>query len=180
VAPKGDRRVDTRRLDGVAGGGAPRRLIRTAEADDVLGMVQLSERKRREYERVRPQFWRMGVDSRTVQKAYFESIIASTLKICLVHEDGGRIDGFLVADLRPPPPVYDPGGLICVIDDFAVAQPELWNGIGRNLLTEVMALARERGAVQAVVVCGHHDEPKRRMLEATGFPLVSEWRIRAL
>ena len=43
-----------------------------------------------------------------------------------------------------------------------------------------MALARERGAVQAVVVCGHHDEPKRRMLEATGFPLVSEWRIRAL
>jgi GNAT superfamily N-acetyltransferase len=90
------------------------------------------------------------------------------------------IDGFVIAFLHDVPPVYDPGGRTCTIDDFTVASPHLWPSVGRDLLLAAADAIRELGAAQIVVVCGHHDEPKRAMLEAAGWPVASEWRVRAL
>ena len=49
---------------------------------------------------------------------------------------------------------------------------------GRELLAAARQAAEERGAVQTVVVCGHRDEAKRRMLAGEGFSLASEWYVR--
>ena len=85
--------------------------------------------------------------------------------IALVHESAGSIDGFVIAALMDAPPVYDPGGLTCLIDDFVVADGRDWQTIGLALLAEANRQARERGAAQTVVVCGHQDQPKSKSKE---------------
>lgn len=78
------------------------------------------------------------------------------------------------------PPVYDPGGPTCLIDDFAVAVPEQWPTVGVDLLGALRRTARERGAAQVVVVCGHLDGPKRTALEHSGLSIASEWWVAPL
>ena len=77
-------------------------------------------------------------------------------------------------------PVYDPGGKTCLVDDFAVDSAGDWTTVGNALLAAALQEARERGAVQAVVVCGHRDDPKRHMLAGDGFSIASEWYVREI
>jgi hypothetical protein len=42
--------------------------------------------------------------------------------------------GFLIATLIPAPPVYDPGGRTCLIDDFVVIPAANWLTTGVELL----------------------------------------------
>lgn len=77
----------------------------------------------------------------------------------------------------PSPPVYDPGGTTGLIDDFAVETTELWATCGRALLVEAATRARDRGAVQLVVVTATL-EPKKRMLADAGLKVASEWFTR--
>jgi GNAT superfamily N-acetyltransferase len=149
--------------------------IRNAEPGDVPRLVELSEQKRIEYERYQPTFWRKAADSREKQTPFLAHQIRRENVIALVHDLGAEIDGFVIATLMPAPPVYDPGGLTCLIDDFAVAEGSAWQSIGAALLHEVRREAAARGAVQAVVVCGHRDVPKREMLAGSGFTIASEW-----
>jgi len=86
----------------------------------------------------------------------------------------------VIATVVEAPPVYDPGGLTCLVDDFVVADPREWETIGATLLSEANRQARERGAVQAVIVCGHQDQPKRAMLAAGGFSVASEWYVKEI
>jgi hypothetical protein len=67
-----------------------------------------------------------------------------------------------------------------LINDFCLAAPEEWMTVGRQLLEHISVQARHRGATQAVVVCGHLDQPKRELLFATGATLASEWFIQEL
>ena len=90
-------------------------------------------------------------------------------------ESGAKIEGFLIATLNAAPPVYDPGGTTCAIDDFCVSSPDKWLAVGKPLLDAAMEQARQSGAVQAVVVCGHWDASKREMLQSLGSTMVSEW-----
>jgi hypothetical protein len=69
----------------------------------------------------------------------------------------------------------DRGGATCSVDDFALASPELWETVGRERLEEAISRARERGAVQTLVVCGPQDQPKRAMLRSMGHEVASEW-----
>jgi hypothetical protein len=94
-----------------------------------------------------------------------------------VHQTDRRIDGFLTGQLVPPPPVYDPGGLTCVVDDFALERQNDWPTVGYELLAELRKRARDRGAVQIVVVSAPEDEEKGRMLDEAGMTVVSEWRV---
>jgi GNAT superfamily N-acetyltransferase len=151
--------------------------IRNAEPGDVPRLVELSEQKRIEYERYQPTFWRKAADSRERQTPFLAHQIRRENVIALVHEVGEAIDGFIIATLMPAPPVYDPGGLTCLIDDFAMAEGSGWQGIGAALLREVRREAAARGAVQAVVVCGHRDSLKREMLAGAGFTIASEWYV---
>jgi GNAT superfamily N-acetyltransferase len=86
----------------------------------------------------------------------------------------------VIASLVDAPPVYDPGGLTCVIDDFVVADAREWQSLGGALLSEANRQAQARGAVQTVVVCGHQDQPKRSMLADLGFSIASEWYVKGI
>ncbi len=154
--------------------------IRKAMPEDVPPMVALSGRMRREYAAYQPVFWREADNSDAIQAPFFEAQIAQPENIVLVGEQEGTVAGFVIATLRPAPPVYAPGGLTCIIDDFAVANPADWKGIGSALLDAVAQEAKTRGAVQMVVVCGHLDQPKREMLAAHGYAIASEWQVRPL
>jgi GNAT superfamily N-acetyltransferase len=140
----------------------------------------LSEQKRAAYEAFQPVFWRKATESRAAQTPYFEELIRRDNILALVHETDGAIDAFVIAALVPAPSVYDPGGLTCMIDDFCVCEASDWEAAGRALLNRVAALAVERGAAQAVVVCGHLDQPKRAMLAAAGFGIASEWYVKPI
>ncbi len=152
--------------------------IRPAQLSDVPAMVNLSEQKRMEYQEYQPRFWRKAVDAREKQLPFFEHLIERDDVITLVCESDGEIEGFIIADFVKAPPVYDPGGPTCRVDDFCIADENKWNHIGRALLDEVQRLAREQGAAQTVVVCGHRDQPKGAMLAALGFSIASEWYVR--
>jgi GNAT superfamily N-acetyltransferase len=152
-------------------------MIRIAIHTDISQMAALSEKKRMEYEAYAPMFWRRAADSMEKQKPYFAAQLAGENAICCVSEVNGEIDGFIIAQVGEAPPVYDPGGLVCVVDDFVVAEPALWNTVGRDLLDEARRMARLRGAELAVVVCGQMDVPKREMLQAAGLYVASEWWV---
>jgi hypothetical protein len=59
------------------------------------------------------------------------------------------------------PPVYDPGGTVCVVDRVVGEQT--------RLLRDAMAQADERGDVVLTVVCGDDDSDLAGQLSATGF-----------
>ena len=154
--------------------------IRTAEADDVAGMVALSERYRQQLEHYQPVFWRKAPGSDAAQASYFQSLLQRPEVIAIVHRAVTGLAGFLVATLDEAPPVYAPGGLTCTIDDFCVAEELHWPITGATLLNEAVRRARERGAIQVVVVCPHRDQAKRTLLAAEGLAIASEWHTRAL
>ena len=152
--------------------------IRKAQLADVPQLVELSENRRSAYEKYQPIFWRKAEDSHKIQSPYFEQLIAKQGVIALVHENNREIDGFVIAAVVSAPPVYDPGGLACVIDGFCVAEEDQWQTLGTVLMREAAQRAKEQGAVQVVVVCGHLDQHKRSMLVAGGFTIASEWYVR--
>jgi GNAT superfamily N-acetyltransferase len=150
--------------------------VRRAGSNDIEAMVLLAAKKREQYRDYSPTFHRPADDAIELQRPWFEHLVEDDHVGTLVHEDeDGVVDGFLIASLVPAPPVYDPGGLTCLVDDFAVADPSLWAGVGRDLLRKAQAWAQPLGAAQTVVVCGPRDEPKRRMLLDTGLHVASEW-----
>ena len=42
---------------------------------------------------------------------------------------------------------------------------------------EIKAIAKLRGAAQVLIVCGAHDEPKRRFFKNIGLTVASEWYV---
>ena len=120
---------------------------------------------------------RRAADAGEKQSAFFTRIIERDNVIALVAERLGDVAGFVIAVLVVAPPVYDPGGLTCMVDDFALASEEDWTTMGSALLSEVSRGAQAGGAGQTVVVCGHQDEPKRAMLFASRYSIASEWYV---
>jgi GNAT superfamily N-acetyltransferase len=154
--------------------------IRPAQPTDISALVDLSEQKRLQYQQYQPIFWRKAEDSRTKQHVYLEHLLAQENTLILLHEDGSSIDGFVIASIVKAPPVYNPQGLVCTIDDYCVAEGDLWQGVGQSLLNVVKQEAKQRNCVLVVVVCGHQDTPKRNMLISSGFTIASEWYVQEL
>jgi hypothetical protein len=152
--------------------------VRSAAPADVPAMIALAEEKRVQYVAYQPRFHRPAPDAREQQTPFFGQLVADPDVITLVHERDGAVDGFVIAMLIPPPPVYEPGGPTCVIDDFHVAGGQDWAGAGRALLDEAVLDAKARGAVQAIVICGPRDERKRALLSGGGYDVVTEWFLR--
>ncbi len=154
--------------------------IRKAQVTDVPVLVELAEQRRLQYQEYQPRFWRKAVDSQQKQVPFFEHLLGRNDVMALVYERAGNIEGFILADLVPAPPVYDPGGPTCRVDDYCLAHGCTWESVGEPLLVAVLQEAKGRGAAQAVVVCGHMDRPKREMLAAMGFTIASEWYVKDL
>lgn len=155
--------------------------IRTAAEVDVAAMVALSDARRTEYATYSPVFWRKAADATEKQTGF---IINRQLRdeqvITLVAEDAGTVHGFVIATILHAPPVYDPGGPVCSIDDYTVATPELWPTLGVELLNAATTQAKEQGAVLVIVVCPHLEEAKRTMLHEQGATIASEWFVKPL
>jgi hypothetical protein len=152
--------------------------FRAATTEDIPALVELSDQRRQQYAQYQPVFWRPAADARERHEPFLRSLLAHDHVITRVHErDDGAVDAFVIATLVSAPPVYDPGGLTCGIDDFCVADASDWPTTGTRLLADAMAEAKTRGASQVVVVCGHLDQPKRAMLAAVGLTIASEWYV---
>ena len=134
----------------------------------------------RDYEAHQPRFWREADDALERHKAFLRGLVDAADHVFLVAGEPGSVSGFIVGRLLPAPPVYDPGGLTCMVDDFAVEPPDAWASLAPLLLGDLCAIARDRGAVQVVVVAGRHDEPKRRALGGAGLAVASEWWTAAI
>ncbi len=151
--------------------------VRTAEAADAAAMADLARMRRDQYAGYQPIFWRPAPGATDPHRRYLAKLVGSEQVITLVSEQAGQLTGFLIATLGPAPPVYDPGGPTCQIDDFTVSSPDRWPTTGISLLRAGLAEAARRGAIQAVVVTGHLDEPKRQALLACGLEIASEWWV---
>lgn len=150
--------------------------IRHARPADVDAMVNLAEQQRQQYQVHAPTFHRPAPNATAIHRPWFQQLVEDDAVATLVHDDErGTVDGFLVGTLVPAPPVYDPGGMTCSVDDFMVANPAQWDSVGLDLLRAAQEWSRRRGAVQTVVVCGPQDQPKRQMLFDSGLQVASEW-----
>ena len=155
--------------------------IRAATEADLPSILALAAAKREEYATYSPVFWRVAEDANEKQAAFFlNQRLHNDAVITLVAEVDGSISGFIMAIIHAAPPVYDPGGPVCSIDDFTVATPDIWPTIGSALLTVVTQQARERGAVLVIIVCGQRDSAKRMMLQAQQATVASEWYVKPL
>lgn len=149
--------------------------IRTANLADVPKMVALSSAKRRAYAGALPLFWRPAADADARQTAWFSQLLPRDTTVALVAAGPTEVDGFLIGLIQPAPPVYDPGGLTCSVDDFCVREPSLWSTTGAALLVEARLRAKTKGATLVIVVCGVHDQAKRALLERPGLQPASIW-----
>jgi hypothetical protein len=94
--------------------------VRPAEVADAQQMAELSARKREEYERYSPIFWRQATDASQKQRTFFEHQLSEKKWLVFVSERDGVLSGFVTGALVTAPPVYDPGGPVCMVDDFVV------------------------------------------------------------
>ncbi|MGH7862389.1 MAG: hypothetical protein ACREOS_09140 [Candidatus Dormibacteraceae bacterium] len=151
--------------------------LRAAVGDDVSAILELAEAHLDDDQRYQATFWRRAGGSREQQATYLRSRLTGEGVVAYVHEAGDRVDGLIVANLVSAPPVYQPGGPVALIDDFAVRAPSDWTAVGRLLLQAATAEAREKGAVVTAVVAGQHADGKRRLLSRAGYSPASEWHL---
>ncbi|WP_129591927.1 hypothetical protein [Holospora curviuscula] len=93
------------------------------------------------------------------------------------ENDTPEILGFVIGKLMPAPEVYNPGGLTVIIDDFCVQSENLWQSVGARLIEEIKIPTQSKGATQILVVCGSHDNPKRKFLSEQNLSIASEWFV---
>lgn len=151
--------------------------VRPAVGSDLEDMLMLAESRRHEYETYQPIFWRPAVDAAARQRPHLARLIADDAVITVVADSPHGLAGFAIGTVVSAPPVYDPGGRTCIVDDFTVDDRERWPTVGADLLRYVGRAAGRQGAVQIVVVCGHLDGPKRALLETSGLDIASDWWV---
>ena len=152
-------------------------LVRPCLDSDLDAVAEMCDARRRAYAEHQPVFWRPAADAAEVGRAFLAEQVTREQALAAVHETDGTVDGFLLASIVDAPPVYDPGGRTCAIDDFVVREPSSWAHAGPELLAYVAPLAAERGAVQCVVVTSAQDVPKASMLRGLGGSVASEWYV---
>ena len=156
--------------------------FRVPTQDDVDVIADLIEEKRLQYEHYQPIFWRVAPSARDNHLGFLAKVLANERTIALVWEETpGAVEGFIIANIIAAPPVYEPGGLTCMVDDYWVRGGGRWDTIGQALLDAVCSRARDEfGAAQVLVVCGHQDTAKRTMLREQGLEIASEWYVKGL
>lgn len=165
--------------------------VRHAQPFDIPRMEALLERRFLQYEEYRPGFWRKTWDAEMHSRPSLELLLHGGVRtVALVHDQDGAISGFIIGTLEPNSPAVDAGdpvspagdarGWTCLVDDFVLASPDLWNTVGVELINAMTRQARARGAVRIVVVCDHLDRLKRTMLALYGYSSTSEWYVKPI
>jgi hypothetical protein len=140
---------------------APRQLY----PDDAVWAAELMERRRQEYARYSPVFWRPAKDVVGLHARFLARQISSDTNIALRTEHG-----FIICQRRATEGF---------VDDFAVEHPETWADDGAALLLTVASrLSAMRGNVGAIrVVSAHADQPKDSMLRSLSLHLAEQWWV---
>ena len=144
---------------------------------DLPFMVSFSDIKRLDYEKAQPQFWRHAPEAEETQLRWFEKLLAKDDHLILVARQNDQVTGFIIGRLLITPEVYNPGGLTLMIDDFCISEQHNWESTGGALIGELRQSAKEKGAAQVLVVCGAHDEAKRKFLKDSRLQVASEWYV---
>ncbi len=154
--------------------------VERATSEDLEQLLGIAAVRRAAYAEYQPQFWRPAPDAVHRQREYFTALLEDDQALVVVAHSGAILRGFGIGRLVPAPPVYDPGGASCVVDDFAVADPDEWLTIGPLLLNALRSWANSSGAAQMIVVTAHLDEAKRAALKGEGLTIASEWWVGAI
>ncbi len=154
-------------------------MIHPSQLPDIDVMVSLSKSKRLEYEKAQPQFWGYaGEKGDNSQKKWFKELLQHKDYLMFTAENESQETvGFIIGNLISAPDVYDPGGLTLMIDDFCVYSENLWESVGNKLIEVIKFSAKSKGAAQILVVCGSHDNSKRKFLMNKNLTIASEWFI---
>lgn len=155
-------------------------IVRAVEIADLEAVLDIADRRRQQYAKYQPQFWNPAADALDKQRVFFATLVEDSETLFDVAVTADHLDGFIIARVAPAPPVYNPGGATCLVDDFTVDDPESWPVAGPLLLARVRAWAADRGAVQLVVVTAAGDKPKLATLSTAHLGLTSEWWVGAI
>ena len=147
--------------------------IRKANLNDIDVMVALSDQKRTEYAKAQPQFWKKAENANAMQAQWFKELLEDKNCFLFVAEENLQIMGFVIGRMVGAPEVYNPGGITMMIDDFCVSEADLFETIGKDLISVLRNVSKE--VAQLLVVCGAHDQPKRQFLKSIGLSVASEW-----
>ena len=127
-------------------------MIRQADKGDLPTIIALLEAYRGRIERWQPVFWKKAEASAILSDAWFSHLLTLDTTAFFIAEEEGEALGFLIANLIDAPPVYEPGGKTCMIDDYVVAKDEDWPTIGADLLAAAKEWAKQKSAAQVMVV----------------------------
>jgi GNAT superfamily N-acetyltransferase len=147
--------------------------VRPASEVDLAQVVALSAEVRSRLALFDPHFWRPHAAADETQLAWFSYLLQDPGHVVLVadEESGAGLGGFIIGRLMDAPPVYDPGGRACMVDDFAWRS----SGAAEELLAAAKAWAVEQHAVTLVVVTAVADRVRRDVLHDAGLHATSEW-----
>jgi len=152
-------------------------VVERATAHDLERVLDIAAASRAVHAQYQPQFWNPAADAVSRQRAYFTGLLSDEQALIVVARDAAGARAFGTGRLVPAPPVYDPGGHTCLVDDLAVADPSDWGTVGPLLLQAFRTWANGRGAAQMVVVTAHLDNAKRALLTGEGLTVASEWWV---
>lgn len=143
-------------------------------------MGALSRVKRLRYKNFSPVFWNPSETGDESQKDFFRKLISDENHIVIVADEGEGLSGFIIGSIKEAPPVYDPGGKVCLIDDYVVTSSEQWATVGEALKEGLEKACKLKGVTISVTVCGAKDQPKREFIRSRGEQVASEWYINVI
>lgn len=97
-------------------------------------------------------------------RRYMRRLIDSVDAFTWIAEEGGRIAGFSIADIRG-----DPGGLFAYIETIEVLPDDRGRGIGNELLRRIEGSARDRHAAAIWLHVESVNGGAIRLYEAHGY-----------
>jgi len=125
------------------------------------------ERRRRDYVRYSPVFWRPADGVVGLHEQFLRGAIIAETSVALRT---GR--GFVICQRR---------GARALVDDFVVEPPDAWDSDGAALLLAVaQRLAAADRDATVVVVTAHADQAKVAMLTGLSLTLAEQWWVREL
>jgi hypothetical protein len=141
-------------------------LITELASGDAPWAAALMERRRREYERYSPVFWRPAVGAAGLHARFLRRQIESDQTIAL------RTDhGFAICQRRQAEGF---------VDDFTVDPPGRWDADGAELLLALAQRLAAGGVHVLRVVTAQADAPKTALLRRCSLVVAEQWWVREL
>ena len=155
--------------------------IRPSSPADAEVGVAWADAKRLEYAAYSPVFWRPAPDARLRHRPFLESCLNSSDYTSFTALAGEEPVGVVVANHRVSAPLLrDDSAPAWVIDDFYVAQADLWHSAGVRLLEAEADAARRAHCKQLIVVCGYRDAGKKEFLQYAGLKSDVMWWVKPI